>query len=114
MSGVIGNSSSGILEAPSFGIGSINVGNRQSGRLQASSVINTKINKHEIVDAVNRLFSVEFQSTLKSIRNPYGEGGAGKKIIDILRSVSLERISQKKFFDLDFDVSEVSKFGTKS
>lgn len=100
--GVIGNSSSGLLEAPSFQIGTINIGDRQKGRISAGSVINCNSNKESIKNAINFLFSNEFQSNLDKVRNPYGEGGASAKIVSQLEQINLGNILKKKFYDFDF------------
>jgi GDP/UDP-N,N'-diacetylbacillosamine 2-epimerase (hydrolysing) len=100
MDGVIGNSSSGLLEAPSLGIGSINIGDRQAGRLKANTVIDCEPFKESIEIAINKLYSDSFKEVLKNVVNPYGNGGAAKKIIEKLKSASLEKIEKKKFFDL--------------
>ena len=97
---VVGNSSSGIIEAPSFKIGTINIGDRQKGRIKAQSVIDCKPSKNSILKGFNKLYSKEFQDSLKNIRNPYGDGIASKKIINILKTVKLENILKKKFYDL--------------
>ena len=99
--GMIGNSSSGILEMPSFKKGTIDIGDRQRGRLKAKSVINVKSNKSEIIKGINILYSKKFQTTIKSTKNPYGEGGASKKIIKILMKTKLKNILKKKFYSLD-------------
>ncbi|MGY8817454.1 MAG: UDP-N-acetylglucosamine 2-epimerase, partial [Pseudomonadales bacterium] len=70
--GVIGNSSSSLLEAPSFKKGSINIGDRQKGRIKADSVIDCAPNKNSISEAINQLYSLDFQSTIKDVKNPYG------------------------------------------
>jgi GDP/UDP-N,N'-diacetylbacillosamine 2-epimerase (hydrolysing) len=98
--GVIGNSSSGLLEVPSFEKGSINIGGRQQGRLRSSSVIDCAANKADINKALEKLFSLEFQSSLKNAINPYGSGGASKEIVKILENQNLSALLQKKFFDL--------------
>jgi GDP/UDP-N,N'-diacetylbacillosamine 2-epimerase (hydrolysing) len=98
--GVIGNSSSGLLEVPSFKKGTINIGDRQKGRLQARSVINCGPNKHSITDAIHSLYSEEFKRNLISTVNPYGEGGASEKIVQIVSTISLEQIVKKTFYDL--------------
>ena len=97
---VVGNSSSGLLEAPSFKIGTINIGDRQKGRIKASSVIDCEANKNSIVKAFAKLYSKEFQETLKTTINPYGDGCASKKIVEILKSVDLGNILKKSFYDL--------------
>ena len=97
---VVGNSSSGLAEAPSFRIGTINIGDRQKGRIKASSVIDCEANKNSIVKAFAKLYSKEFQETLKTIINPYGNDCASKKIVEILKSVDFKNILKKSFYDL--------------
>jgi GDP/UDP-N,N'-diacetylbacillosamine 2-epimerase (hydrolysing) len=99
--GIIGNSSSGLLEMPSFKKGTINVGDRQRGRLKATSVINVKANKSEIIKGINTLYSKRFQAKIKNTKNPYGEGGASNKIIKLLEKIKLKNILKKKFYSLD-------------
>lgn len=98
--GVVGNSSSGLTEAPSFRKGTINVGDRQRGRLKAESVIDCMPDRQSIAAALQRLFSPTFQRTLQNVRNPYGEGGASKKIVRILQSSPLGIDLKKAFHDL--------------
>lgn len=98
--GVIGNSSSGLLEAPSLNRGSINIGDRQRGRLQAQSVINCEPNRESIASAIATLYSSKFQESLKNISNPYGEGGASEKAVAILKNHSLNFGVGKLFYDL--------------
>ena len=100
--GVIGNSSSGLIEVPSFKIGTINIGDRQKGRISAKSVINCKPNKESIEKAINLLYSRNFNSNLDKIINPYGEGGASAKIVSQLEKINLQNIIKKKFYDLNF------------
>ena len=97
---VVGNSSSGLAETPSFKIGTINIGDRQKGRIKASSVIDCEPNKNSIVKAFAKLYSKEFQETLKTTINPYGDGYASKKIVEILKNVDLKNILKKSFYDL--------------
>ncbi|HEY2918564.1 MAG TPA: UDP-N-acetylglucosamine 2-epimerase [Candidatus Binatia bacterium] len=97
--GVVGNSSSGLAEVPSFGKGTINIGDRQRGRLKAESVIDCKPDRQSIAAALQQLYSPAFQVTLKSVRNLYGEGGASEKIVQVLRDSSLETILKKSFYD---------------
>ncbi|MGJ0456330.1 UDP-N-acetylglucosamine 2-epimerase [Aliarcobacter cryaerophilus] len=97
---VVGNSSSGLAETPSFRIGTINIGDRQKGRIKASSVIDCEPNKDSILKSFEKLYSKEFQETLKTTINPYGDGCASKKIVEILKSVDLKNILKKSFYDL--------------
>lgn len=98
--GIVGNSSSGLLEAPSFKIGTINIGNRQEGRLKSKSVIDTIPDEKLIDIAFKKLFSSEFKINLENVVNPYGKGGACKKIFEIISKVDLEGITKKEFYDL--------------
>lgn len=100
--GVVGNSSSGLLEVPSFGKGSINIGDRQRGRLMADSVIQCEPTRESIAAALQTLYSGAFQSRLKDVRNPYGEGGASEKIVAVLEKCSLAHILKKSFHDLPY------------
>ena len=102
---VVGNSSSGLTEAPSMGIGTINIGSRQKGRLLASSVLNCEPNRQDIREALAKLYQPEFQSTLAATVNPYGDGGASKKIAEVLRFHPLDKLLKKSFFDIVADPS---------
>lgn len=97
---VIGNSSSGLIEAPSFKVPTINIGNRQKRRIKAESVINCDTNKASIVNSINVALSNDFLRKTKSVVNPYGNGGASEKICDIIKSVDLEGIIFKEFYQL--------------
>ena len=99
--GMIGNSSSGLLEMPYFKKGTINIGTRQSGRLFAKSVINIEIKKSKIIQAVKKLLSNNFQKNIKNNINPYGNPGASDKIIKILKKIKVKKIINKKFFDIN-------------
>lgn len=98
--GVVGNSSSGLTEVPSFKKGTINIGDRQKGRLMASSVINSEPTELHISGAIKKLYSDDFQANLHSVINPYGDGEASNRILDILRFDSLDLNVKKKFHDL--------------
>jgi GDP/UDP-N,N'-diacetylbacillosamine 2-epimerase (hydrolysing) len=98
--GVVGNSSSGLLEAPSLKKGTINIGDRQRGRLQASSVINCDPTCDSISHALKYLYSSNFQNTLKETINPYGNGGASELIISHLKDANIDGIILKRFYDL--------------
>lgn len=98
---VVGNSSSGLVEAPSFKIGTINIGNRQKGRIKAASVIDSEIDANSICKAFDKLYSKEFKNRLTTILNPYGDGNSSIKIKNILKTVSLEKLYVKHFYDMD-------------
>lgn len=99
--GVIGNSSSGLTEVPSFKKGTINVGDRQRGRLQAESVINCEPTRKSIDAALKKLYSTAFQMKLSQVQNPYGDGGASQKIVQLLQAHPLNDSLKKSFYDLD-------------
>jgi len=98
--GVVGNSSSGLAEVPSFGKGTINIGDRQRGRLRAESVIDCQPDRQSITAALHQLYSSGFQARLSTARNPYGEGGASQRMVQILRDYPLESILKKYFYAL--------------
>ena len=97
---VVGNSSSGLLEAPSFKIGTINIGDRQKGRIKAESVINSEVNKTSILKSFSKLYSKAFQDLIEESKNPYGDGIASRKIIEIIKNEDLRNILKKSFYDL--------------
>ncbi|SFV68573.1 UDP-N-acetylglucosamine 2-epimerase [hydrothermal vent metagenome] len=103
MDAVVGNSSSGLAEAPSFKIGTINIGDRQKGRIMAESVINCKADAKSITNAFKKLYSDDFMKIVKLSTNPYGDGCASFKIIEELKKIDLENILKKSFFDLEVE-----------
>ena len=98
--GVVGNSSSGLLEAPCFQKGTINIGDRQRGRLQAASVINCKPTRQSITTALAQLYSADFQLGLGKVQNPYGVGGASDLIVATLKTVPLGGVLKKSFHNI--------------
>ncbi len=98
--GVVGNSSSGLTEAPTFGKGTINIGDRQRGRIKADSVIDCAADRDNIAGALKRLYSSEFRAKLGTARNPYGDGGASARVVETLAGIDLSDILKKRFFDL--------------
>jgi GDP/UDP-N,N'-diacetylbacillosamine 2-epimerase (hydrolysing) len=97
--GVVGNSSSGLLEAPSFKIGTINIGDRQKGRIQATSVIDCLPTEDDITKALKKLFSREFNESLTQTTSPFGNGGVAEKITKIIEDTNLDGIIKKSFYD---------------
>jgi len=95
---VVGNSSSGIIEAPSFEVPVVNIGTRQDGRVRAANVINTPCSTGEIVEAIERAIAPEFRASLKGMSNPYGDGHASERIVGKLKSVELGDKLLRKFF----------------
>jgi GDP/UDP-N,N'-diacetylbacillosamine 2-epimerase (hydrolysing) len=98
--GIIGNSSSGLLEAPSFKIGTINIGSRQKGRILSNSVIECDPVEQEISLAIQTLLSEDFQESLQLAVNPYGQPGASDRIVRILHEIELGTVINKVFNDL--------------
>ena len=98
---VVGNSSSGILEVPSLKTATINIGDRQKGRIQAESIINTTVSEVEILQAFKKTKSVKFKEIVEHSVNPYGDGETTKKIMEVLRKVNLQDFRTKKFYDLN-------------
>jgi GDP/UDP-N,N'-diacetylbacillosamine 2-epimerase (hydrolysing) len=101
--GVVGNSSSGLTEVPSFNKATVNIGDRQGGRLQAASVINCDPDLASIENAIRRLYSADFALALEDTENPYGDGGASGKIMEIIKDFPLDGLIRKKFHDLHTD-----------
>lgn len=106
---VVGNSSSGLAEAPSMGIATLNIGDRQKGRLSASSVINCEPTKLSISGALSTMFDLSFRSMLTSTKNPYGSGGASEKIVEVIKNHDLKNLLKKSFFNLDLKAFGTSK-----
>ncbi len=98
---MVGNSSSGLVEAPSFKIGTINIGDRQKGRIKAKSVINCNNDIKSIKKAFAKLYTTKFKNKLLKVKNPYGDGCASYKIINIIKDVKLKNILKKVFYDMD-------------
>lgn len=94
--GVVGNSSSGIIEAPSMGCMSVNIGSRQKGRESAKSVLHVDLDKQKILKAIKKLRRV------KKAKNPYSCKNTSYKIKEVLKQTHLKNILQKKFYDLQF------------
>jgi len=98
-SAVVGNSSSGILEAPTLGVPTVNIGARQSGRLFAQSVISCAPDAKEIEASIRTALSKEFRGVAASAKNPYGDPGAAKKILHLLETVDFATLGAKVYFD---------------
>ena len=97
---VVGNSSSGILETPSLKTATINIGDRQKGRLQAESIINTTVSEVEILKAFDLVKSLDFRNKINISVSPYGSGQATEHIMQVLRSVDLTDFKTKQFYDI--------------
>lgn len=99
---LIGNSSSGIVEAPVLQTATVNIGDRQEGRLKAASIIDCRTTPAEIIKSIRQAISPEFQSQLGSVQSLYGEDDASWKIKEALKTAALEGVIRKKFYDLEF------------
>lgn len=95
---VVGNSSSGLIEVPSFGVPTVNIGLRQAGRLCADSVVHCAPVKADIVAALEQALSDDFSGLCKTVENPYGQGDAARQIVQILETRDLS--GHKSFHDL--------------
>lgn len=97
---MIGNSSSGLLEMPSFKNFSINIGERQSGRIKAKSVVDCSPQTDEIIQKIKFVLNPKNRKKISNVVNPYGSGGASKKIIKILKKENLKNLILKNFYNL--------------
>lgn len=102
---VIGNSSSGIVEAPALKKATVNIGYRQSGRLKAKSIIDCKEETADIFNAICKALSSEFQAEVSNVESLYGDCNASLKIKNYIKTVSLQDILIKRFYDLDFELT---------
>lgn len=94
---MVGNSSSGIIEAPSYGLPAVNVGRRQIGRIQGENVINVDHDADAIAEAIERALEPAFRQRLQGLPNPYGDGRASERIIDVLATSPVdERLLYKR------------------
>jgi UDP-hydrolysing UDP-N-acetyl-D-glucosamine 2-epimerase len=100
---VIGNSSSGIIEAPAMGVPTVNIGRRQHGRLRSPLVIDCDGQSDDIATAIRRAMDPGFRKRLKDMSVPYGYGGASKKIKRYLKSIDLVALTHKRFHDIGFE-----------
>lgn len=100
VSAVVGNSSSGIIEVPSFGIPTLDIGGRQKGRIAAESVVHCGNSKEEIADGLKTIFLDEFRQQAKMIINPYEKENTTLTILNIIKTIPLNNLSRKQFFDL--------------
>ena len=98
--GVVGNSSSGIIEAPSFQTGTINIGDRQYGRVRADSVIDCESTEESIRSALKLLFNQEFLEKLRTVKNPHGGWNVAGEIVRKLETYPIDNIIKKSFYDL--------------
>tara|TARA_Y200000002_G_scaffold383206_1_gene404010 strand:+ start:3711 stop:4874 length:1164 start_codon:yes stop_codon:yes gene_type:complete len=98
--GIVGNSSSGIIEAPSLRVGTVNIGDRQLGRVQAASIINTSNSEKDITKAIKKLYTKKYTDLLLKVINPYGSGNVAKKIVNKIVHTDFTKLIKKKFHDI--------------
>lgn len=98
---VVGNSSSGLLEVPSFGIPTLNIGNRQKGRIAGESVWNCATDKSSVLAGLDKVLSPEFRAFAKTVKNPYDKQGTAQAIFDVIKNYPLEQLNQKHFYDIN-------------
>jgi len=98
---IVGNSSSGIIEAPSLLTATINIGDRQKGRTQAESILNCSINKTEILNCFEKVRNTTFQESILATVNPYGDGDTSEKIINILAAIDFNKLRTKEFYNIN-------------
>ncbi len=103
---VVGNSSSGLVEAPALHIGTINIGDRQKGRIKALSIIDCNPDATSLKEAFRTLYSDNFNSILKRVKNPYGDGYTAGKIVKIIKHFDFKAGLKKRFFDLKFKIAD--------
>ena len=88
---LLGNSSSGIIEAPSIGLPVINIGSRQRGRIHADNVLYVDNDRKQIGEAISKsLTDEDYIRKVKSVKNPYGDGKSSEKIVEVLRTVKID------------------------
>jgi len=97
---MVGNSSSGIIEAPSFELPVVNIGNRQQGRIRAKNVIDVpSYQRDSISSAISSAISADFRNSLKGLNNPYGNGTASAGIVEKIKTVPLSGLLKKRFYE---------------
>lgn len=98
---VVGNSSSGLIEVPSFGIPTLNIGDRQKGRISASSVYDCETDKKSILKGLDFIMSPAFRKYVAQSHNPYDKEGTVKTIFDVISNYPLEELKRKHFYDIN-------------
>jgi UDP-hydrolysing UDP-N-acetyl-D-glucosamine 2-epimerase len=109
---MVGNSSSGLIEAPSFGLPVVNIGSRQRGRLRGANVIDVGDGRDAILAGIEQALDPAFRRMFAGMVNPYGDGQAAPRIVEVLRSVEIgSRLIQKRFTDLGDAVRAIATDG---
>jgi len=97
---VIGNSSSGIIEAPLFKVPTVNIGNRQGGRLKAASIVDCEENADSITACIKTVLAPGFAELLPNVESRYGAGDTSEHMLRILKNVAIDELTIKRFHDL--------------
>ena len=97
---VIGNSSSGIVETPSLHVPTVDIGDRQKGRLKPANIISCKSGKKDIFRSIETVLSENFTDKIRKISNPYGDGNTAKRITAKLKILLKKPLLRKSFFDI--------------
>ena len=97
---VVGNSSSGLVEVPCFGIPTLNIGDRQKGRIAADSVLNCSPDKDAILEGLDIVLSDSFREKARHTQNPYDKPGTVQTIFDVISTYPLDKLGPKHFYDL--------------
>jgi UDP-hydrolysing UDP-N-acetyl-D-glucosamine 2-epimerase len=98
---LVGNSSSALIEAPSFGLPVVNVGERQRGRVRAANVVSCPPQRDAIATALRRALDPAFRTSLADLKNPYDHGDMARRVLAVLAGTPLEGLRDKRFFDLE-------------
>ena len=98
---VVGNSSSGLVEVPSFGIPTLNIGDRQKGRLAADSVYNCAPDKTAVLNGLDMVLSPAFRQKAAETLNPYEKENTALTIFDVISTYPLDQLNQKHFYDIN-------------
>ncbi|MEZ4731769.1 MAG: UDP-N-acetylglucosamine 2-epimerase [Caldilineaceae bacterium] len=107
---MVGNSSSGLIEAPSFGLPVVNIGTRQNGRVRGPNVIDVGYDRAAILAGIGAALQPEFRESIRQAQNPYGNGAAAQVIVERLKSVALDnQLLVKHFFDWQYNADEMSR-----
>ena len=110
---MVGNSSSGIAEAPSFQLPVVNIGTRQTGKVRSPNVIDVGHSSKQILEGIRRATSGEFRRSLSGMVSPFGDGKAGQRIVQVLRTTRLDdRLLRKKFVEIASTLQPYADPGT--
>lgn len=99
---VVGNSSSGLLEVPSFGIPTLNIGDRQNGRIACESVYHCKTDKESVIKGLDKVLSAEFREYAKTVQNPYDKVNTAQSIYEVISTYPLQGVLQKSFYNIKY------------